>query len=128
MDETVKTGRIAFAAAVLLLLLLLLAHAGAQAQGLRDPTRPPAQLLSGGADAPAASGAPQLQSVLIGRAPGGRRVAVIDGETVRLGESFRGARLVRMTQDEVELARGRERQVLKLNAPPAPPAGSSVKH
>jgi MSHA biogenesis protein MshK len=126
MDETVKTGRMAFAAAVLL--LPLLAHGGAQARDLRDPTRPPAQLLSGGGDAPAAAGVPQLQSVLIGREPGGRRVAVIDGETVRLGETFRGARLVRMTQDEVELARGRERQVLKLNSPPAPPAGSSVKH
>lgn len=115
MDETVKTRRTALAAVV-----LLLAHAGAQAQGLRDPTRPPAQLLSRGGDAAAASGAPQLQSVLIGREPGGRRVAVIDGETVRLGETFRGARLVRMTQGEVELARGRERQVLKLNAPPTP--------
>jgi MSHA biogenesis protein MshK len=67
----------------------------------------------------AVSNAPQLQSVLIGRGSGARQVAVIDGETVRLGERFHGARLVRMTQDEVELARGGARQVLKLY----PPAG-----
>jgi MSHA biogenesis protein MshK len=63
-----------------------------------------------------AASLPQLQSILVGRAPDGRRVAVIDGETVRLGESFRGARLVRVTDDEVTLARGRERQVLRLYA------------
>jgi len=91
----------------------------AGAQALRDPTRPPATLLSGAASeglAPAASG-PQLQSILIARQPGGRHVAVIDGETVRLGDSFRGARVARMTANEVELVRGRERRVLKLNAP-----------
>jgi MSHA biogenesis protein MshK len=57
-----------------------------------------------------------LQSVLIGRAPGGRHIAVIDGQTVRLGGAFRGARVVRMTQNEVELVRGRQHQVLKLYA------------
>jgi len=40
---------------------------------------------------------------------------VIDGETVRLGGSFRGARVARMTENQVELVRGRERQVLRLD-------------
>ena len=93
------------------------AHAGP----LVDPTRPPASLakaLSGPA-APAAAVGPVLQSVLIARQPGGRQVAVIDGETVRLGGTFRGAVLVRMTNTEVELQRGASRQVLKLFAAPA---------
>jgi MSHA biogenesis protein MshK len=121
MDEAVKRLPALLAAAV-----LLGAYGAAQAQPLRDPTRPPAQLLaarawSAGAAGATAAAAPQLQSVLIGRQAGGRHVAVIDGETVRLGERFRGARVVRMTQTEVELVRGRERQVLKLAAADAAP-------
>jgi MSHA biogenesis protein MshK len=46
-------------------------------------------------------------------------VAVIDGETVRQGESFRGAKVVRIRENEVELVRGGERQVLRLYAEPA---------
>lgn len=120
MDEAVKKVRMVFAAAVLL-------AARTHAQDLQDPTRPPARLLAGAAGAAAVSNEPQLQSVLIAREPGGRRVAVIDGETVRLGETFRGARVVRMTQSEVELMRGRERRVLKLNAAPAAEAASPVQ-
>jgi MSHA biogenesis protein MshK len=122
MDDAVKRARTWLACAV-----LLAAHAIVHAQALRDPTRPPAQLGLRAADgtAPEASpAAPQLQSVLISRQPGGRHVAVIDGETVRLGETFRGARVVRMTQNEVELVRGRERRVLKLQPPET---GSTVK-
>lgn len=105
--------------------LALCAAAAAQAQALQDPMRPPAQLIArtrvaAAAAAPAATAhAPRLQSVLIARQQGGRHVAVIDGETVRLGASFRGARVVRMTPTEVELVRGRERQVLKLFPPEA---------
>lgn len=109
---------------------LALAAAGclpAAAQALRDPTRPPAFLVPGGAGARAmapVSNGPQLQSILIARQPGGRHVAVIDGETVRLGDSYKGARVTRMTPNEVELVRGSERRVLKLNAPGnALPAG-----
>jgi MSHA biogenesis protein MshK len=100
--------------------LALWAAAAGHAQALQDPTRPPAQLIAGrGAAAAAVTRAPQLQSVLIARQQGGRHVAVIDGETVRLGDRFRGARVVRMTQTEVELVRGRERQVLTLFPPEA---------
>lgn len=111
------TLRTLFAAAALAAL-----HASAHAQSLQDPTRPPAQAgWPAGLDTAASSG-PQLQSVLIARQPGGRHVAVIDGETVRLGDTFRGARVARMTQTEVELVRGRERQVLKLYGATAGPA------
>jgi MSHA biogenesis protein MshK len=86
------------------------------AQGLQDPTRPPAGALplAMGASAAADQG-PQLQSVTLGGA--GRRSAVIDGESVRVGERFRGARVMRIADNEVELLRGRERQVLRLYAP-----------
>ena len=48
---------------------------------------------------------------------------MIDGETVRLGGSFRGARVARMTENQVELVRGRERQVLRLEPADATGAG-----
>jgi MSHA biogenesis protein MshK len=119
MDKAVK----------LFAVIALLAAGAAQAQALADPTRPPAMLArtSAGAQASATPAAPVLQSVLIGRQAGGRQIAVIDGETVRLGGSFRGAVLVRMTETEVELQRGRERQVLKLFAASGSKAGPGVQ-
>jgi MSHA biogenesis protein MshK len=126
MDEAVSRAAARACACVLLAAATL-----AGAQTLQDPTRPPAALMAGQgaagqpAAAPAAR-APQLQSVLIARQPGGRHVAVIDGETLRLGESYRGARVARIEQDEVELVRGRTRQVLKLNAA-APAHGGGIE-
>lgn len=116
-------------AAALAALLALAGAAGAAnaaavaiaetAQRLPDPTRPPAAALQSlpgaGAGAAAADVLPQLQSVMLGAA-GSRRIAVIDGQSVRVGESFRGARVVRIADSEVELQRGRERQVLHLYA------------
>ena len=105
-------------------LAALLALAGAAAaaaaipetaQRLPDPTRPPAAALQAplGTGTAAADVLPQLQSVMLG-ATGSHRIAVIDGQSVRVGESFRGARVVRIADSEVELQRGRERQVLHL--------------
>jgi MSHA biogenesis protein MshK len=93
---------------------LMLATQGAGAESLADPTRPPAALGERGAAGAPGDAAPRLQSVLIAPGAGGRQVAVIDGETVRLGQSYKGARVTRMTQTQVELVRGRERQVLRL--------------
>jgi MSHA biogenesis protein MshK len=124
MDEAVKRLHTLMSGAV-----LLGACCAAHAQPLRDPTRPPAELLAarpGAAAASAPSSAPQLQSVLIAPHAGGRHVAVIDGETVRLGDSFRGARVARMTQTQVELVRGRQRQVLRLSAAEATPAAPAA--
>lgn len=102
------------AAIVIRLTLLLLAAGSAAAQSLADPTRPPASLARASGEPAAVSSAPQLQSVLISREPGGRHVAVIDGDTVRLGQTWHGAVVARITESEVELVRGRERQTLKL--------------
>jgi MSHA biogenesis protein MshK len=92
---------------------LWLAQAAACAQSLQDPTRPPAMPAASEAGGAPAAG-PQLQSVLIARQPGGRHVAVIDGETVRLGEEYKGARVARITADAVELVRGKDHQVLRM--------------
>ena len=111
MDEAVTT--VCKAAA---LALLFVAVAPLQAQALRDPTQPPAAaMLGAGVQASAASG-PRLQSILVAREAGGRRLAVIDGETVRLGEQFHGARVARIGDNEVELVRGAERKVLRVYA------------
>lgn len=105
------------------LLAACCAHA-AVAQGVSDPTRPPAAaLLDTGPGAAAAPAGPVLQSVLISLRPSGRRVAVISGQTVRQGERFGDAVLVRMTPTEVVLRRGRELQTLKLSATPDADAG-----
>ena len=102
---------------------LWFAQACACAQSLQDPTRPPS--MPTGSAVGAAVAGPQLQSVLISRQPGGRHVAVIDGDTVRLGEEYKGAREARITQDAVELVRGKERQVLRLSSGDEP--GPAVK-
>ena len=110
MDEAVKNLILSALAS------LALAQLPAAAQGLIDPTRPPAGLGQVAASA-AGDGAPRLQSVLISPRAGGRHVAVIDGETVRLGDTFKGARVARMSEHEVVLERGAERQVLRMEAP-----------
>lgn len=111
--------------AIGLLLALAAGLAGAASvvphgAGLPDPTRPPAQAAAAlsGAQTPAEPSEPQLQSVMLGGSPSAR-VAVIDGESVRVGETFHGARVTRIADSEVELMRGRERKVLRLFAPAA---------
>jgi MSHA biogenesis protein MshK len=113
----------------LTLAALALALHHASAQSLPDPTRPPASFGARAEAGGAGDGLPRLQSVLISPRQGGRHIAVIDGETVRLGEHYKGARVARMTQTEVELVRGRERQVLRLEPPPADPgAATGAQH
>ena len=84
-------------------------------QALLDPTRPPpeARLGTPGAmdTAPVPSG-PQLQSVLLGNH--GRQVAVIDGQSLQVGDKIHGATLVKVGRDHVVLQRGRAQQTLKL--------------
>ena len=113
MDITVKT-------ALLFALALGAGVAGpavAQSQGLTDPTRPPASVALAGAASdgePAAPAAPQLQSILVSREAGGRRVAVINGETVKQGMKVGDAVVERVGETEVVLRRGKARETLKL--------------
>ncbi|MCS0588434.1 hypothetical protein ACFQ09_19620 [Massilia norwichensis] len=107
MDEAVTLTKAAA-------LALIFAATAAQAEVLQDPTRPPAAAGAVLAQPGALTTGPRLQSILVAREAGGRRLAVIDGETVRLGEQFHGARVARIGADDVELVRGAERQVLRL--------------
>lgn len=113
MDETVSRPSQVRKRSLALLPVLLWA-ACACAQGVPDPTMPPpeAQQAMGMSAPPPADKAPQLQSVLVGS--NGRQVAVIDGQTVRRGEKFNGALLVKVDKNHAVLRRGARTQVLTL--------------
>ena len=103
---------------------MLLLAGYASAQGLPDPTRPPPEMVAPapGIAAPVAAAVPRLQSILIGRPPNERRVAVIDGVTVRVGARIGGAVVVSIKEKEVVLRQGTETLTLTLSddAAPAP--------
>ena len=113
MDEALTLTK---AAALAMTAALLSGAVQAHAEVLQDPTRPAAGAYVGRAAAGSVASGPRLQSILVAREAGGRHLAVIDGETVRLGEQFHGARVTRIGDNEVELVRGAERQVLRLYA------------
>jgi MSHA biogenesis protein MshK len=84
------------------------------AEGLNDPTRPPAGFDVAASGAKAAEHAPAplvLESVLIHP---DSRTAIISGERLTLGQKIRGLRLVRIGETEVVLLDGGERRTLKL--------------
>lgn len=85
--------------------------ADAAAQTLPDPTRPPASLHAAASTVPSTPASPVLQSVLISP---GRKVAVISGETVQVGDRVGDARVVRIAEGEVVLVRDGQPQTLKL--------------
>lgn len=83
------------------------------AETLPDPTQPPsmvspAQNARGGAGS---DSGPTLQSVLVSPQ---RTIAVINGQTVKTGDRFGEARVVKITESEVVLRNGKDLQVLKL--------------
>ncbi len=105
MDFIMKAGVLA--------LLVALLSAPASAQGLVDPTRPPDAPLPGNdAGVIAERAVPQLQSVLV--ASSGRRVAVIDGRTVRVGDKIGGASVDGIGETTVTLRRGKTLETIRL--------------
>lgn len=83
-----------------------------QAESLRDPTRPPAELGVGSAGgAELAAKGPVLQSVLISAH---RKSAIIGGQVVGLGEKYGEARVVKITESEVVLKTGTVTEILRL--------------
>lgn len=84
--------------------------APAEAQGLADPTRPPAGLAAPDASGEV-NGGPVLQSVIMSS---GRKAALISGQVVVLGGKYGTARLVRLTESEAVLKDGSETMVLRL--------------
>jgi hypothetical protein len=91
-----------------------------RAETLVDPTRSPLGNRTGEGAAPESEAAPlpatRLQMIV--RGPGEMRTAVIDGNDVRVGDSVRlrggTARVERITDTSVVLARGDGRETLQL--------------
>jgi MSHA biogenesis protein MshK len=110
MDRAVMRAR---RYAVVRTVLLALAPA-VFAQALVDPTRPPDAAPVLGSTASAGAALPQLQSVLISNQPGGRRLAVIDGRSVRAGDKVGGAVVVSIGEASVVLRRGKTLETLRL--------------
>jgi MSHA biogenesis protein MshK len=82
----------------------------AQAPGLPDPTKPPAGLLATGL-ANAALPSSALQSIILSK---GRKIAVINGQSVPLGGKYGDATLVAITASEVTLKSDKGMEVMKL--------------
>lgn len=100
--------------------MLLASFVVAAQDGMNDPTRPPAILSAPFASGtPRASGLPVVQSILVSQRSGGRRVAVIDGKTLRQGERLGGALVETIRATEVVLRHGNKRSTLKLFRPHA---------
>lgn len=92
-------------------LIAAVASAATQAAPFADPTRPPNAASETAAGPAAAVAGPRLESVLI--APN-RRIAVISGRAVPLGGKYGEARVVRISESEVVLQNGDQRETLKL--------------
>lgn len=86
--------------------IALLAIPGARAD-LPDPTAPPVVSAAEG------SASPGMSLTAIKRR-GAHRLAVIDGQEVTVGGRYQGARVMRITENEVVLRRGKDVTVLEL--------------
>ena len=74
------------------------------AQALADPTRPPNTMETSAAESGAGTSGPVLKSILLSS---NRRLAVIDGRTVNVGDRVGNARVIAIDTDSVKL-RGSE--------------------
>jgi MSHA biogenesis protein MshK len=108
------------AVAALSALLAALSVASAHGQVLPDPTRP---AIGPGSGSVAVAAPAQLQVVLIGNGTAGRRVAVISGQTLRIGDKFDGAVLVGISHNEAVLRTGTKLKVLRLSSVPEQQGG-----
>lgn len=132
MDQALNAHRrYRLAAAGAALIAAALGAASAAVAQVPDPTRPPQAVYA--PTAPTASsvrpravpGVPQVQSILVSLRPGGRRLAIIDGKTVRQGDRVGSAVVAAIHSTEVILRRGSTMQVLKLFGPA--PRGTNVQ-
>ena len=81
------------------------------AQILNDPTRPPAAALSAAPESDGRSGTSSLHIVMISPA---ERVAIIGGKRVKEGDKYGDARVVRITDSQVELISASGNETLRL--------------
>jgi hypothetical protein len=112
-----------------LFLLASCTMAAAHAQGLPDPTRPPAALEAAPAAGVAAAAPTGLQTVI--HREGAKPAAVINGVYVELGGRVGDARLVAIGDDSVTLQGEAGREVLRLTPgiekQPAVPAAAKTE-
>jgi MSHA biogenesis protein MshK len=89
---------------LVLLVLMLGLHPFAQAESLKDPTLPPANLNSEAnsvnADGQLMPTGPMLQSVMLGAQ---YRAAIIDGQKIVLGQKYGDATLIKLSEREALL-------------------------
>ena len=85
----------------------------AQAQGLSDPMRPPAFAAPAGSltGEQASDGVPVLQSTLLSN---GRRIAMIDGKPMKVGDRIGSARIISIDPGAVTLREANKTRVLQL--------------
>ena len=91
--------------------IFILVEHPARAENLPDPTRPPSELEATAGGGVAVPGGPMLQTVLISPR---HKVAIINGETVKLGGMYGSARVVKISESGVVLNEGGSLQTLKL--------------
>ena len=96
-----QTGSLKFPCAWLVTLLGLIAVPSAQAQAMADPTRPAPAWLAMQAQGPSSEPVAEpvsldVQIVVIGPE---RKFAMVNGQTVRPGETYRGSKLVAINED-----------------------------
>ena len=102
----------------------------AQAQVLSDPMRPPAFAAPGGAGEQTSGGVPVLQSTLLSK---GRRIAMIDGKPMNVGDRIGAASIIAIDPSTVTLREGKTTtalrlfQAVKLTRPAAAKATASRK-
>jgi MSHA biogenesis protein MshK len=108
MAEPVRKAANSATMALGFALATLSAPAMSAVEILSDPTRPPTSI---DGTAPAVSSGPALQSVLVSP---GRTIAIISGRTVKVGDRFGDAIVVKITESEVLLRSGKQVQTLKL--------------
>lgn len=85
--------------------------APAPTQALGDPMRPPA-LMGAASETAGTPGGMVLQSTIMSR---GRRIAMIDGKSMNVGDRIGEARIMAINPDSVTLREGGASRVLKLN-------------
>jgi MSHA biogenesis protein MshK len=125
MAEYLTRARDRLLTGVMATLTALTGSVVVHAQGLPDPTRPPAMVESASEQDASASSGPVLQSVLISPT---RRIATINGQALKPGDKFGEARVMKITENEVVLRNGQEMQTLKLFPQVEKQAAPNQKH
>ena len=82
-----------------------------QTQTLSDPMRPPAFASPKGAGEPTSGGELVLQSTLLSK---GRRIAMIDGKPMKVGDRIGSARIISIDPGAVTLREANKTRVLQL--------------